>query len=149
MVADRGEKPHLQHPAPEYAAAVLLDVLLIGAEWRPRTLIRAQLLEEYLTVEALGSWDEAELLLSRGARRPAAVVFDLDGESNPEAALNTLRRLMPAERVLVLTSAAALPADEIRRLGFERLLARPYVIGDVLSHVSAIRAGTGAQPRGG
>jgi len=85
------------------------DVLLIGADWRLRALLRAQLIEEGFDVVALGSWDEAELLLRKRAVSARATVFDLEGEPNPQAALSTLARLVPPPTSVVLTSSAALP----------------------------------------
>jgi hypothetical protein len=120
----------------------------VGAEWRPRAFVRAELVERGVEVDAIESFDEAELLLRTGARRPQAVVFDLDGEAQPAAALRTLARLVSAERVLVLTSAGALPAGEVRRLGFAHVLARPFMVRDVVSAVEGLMATPPTDPPG-
>jgi hypothetical protein len=113
-------------------------LLLIVWEWRPRTLLHAQLTEEGYEVLAVGSWEEAELLLIKGAVRATAGVFDLAGEPNPAASLRTLVRMMSPDRVLVLTSAAALPVGEIRDIGFTHVMARPFSVRDVLDEVARI-----------
>ena len=113
-------------------------ILLAGGEWRPRALVLAQLAEEGYDVTAVETWDEAELLLRTSATQPAVVVFDLEGEQHAQAALSTLGRLAAPGRVLILTSASILPAAAVRSLGFERVLARPYSIGDVVKSLSAL-----------
>ena len=112
-------------------------VILIGAEWRPRTYLRAQLVAQGHETFAVESWDEAELLLRARAVRPRVTVFDVVGEGNPEAALRTLARLLPPDAVIVLTSAVALPVEEVRALGFGRVLARPFAVADAVRAVEA------------
>ena len=114
------------------------DVLLIGADWRLRALLRAQLIEQGFDVVALGSWDEAELLLRKRAVSARATVFDLEGEPNPQAALSTLARLVPPPTSVVLTSSAALPPADVRRLGFDHVIARPHSIDDAVKAVAAL-----------
>ena len=104
-------------------------------------MLRAQLLEEGFDVEAVGSWDEAELLLLRRVRKPKLVLYDLTGEPNPEASLRTLRRVLTADRVVVLTAAGALSASAVGDLGFSRVLARPFSVQDV---VTAVRQASAA-----
>jgi DNA-binding response OmpR family regulator len=125
-----------------------VDVLLIAGEWRSRVFIRAQLKEEGYDAAGLGSWDEAELLLLARAVRPRIVVFDVEGEPNPPACLRTLVRLVPPDRVLVLTSSSALPPDEVRGTGVSRVIARPFSVSDVVREVTAM-IGPGAGAAGG
>ena len=124
-----------------------MDVLLVAAEWRSRAFIRAQLKEEGYDVVGLGSWDEAELLLLTRAVRPHIVVFDVEGEPNPPACLRTLVRLVPPDRVLVLTSSSALSPDEVRGTGVSRVVARPFSVNDVVREVAAM-IGPGAGTAG-
>jgi DNA-binding response OmpR family regulator len=113
-----------------------MALLLIAREWRPRTLLRAQLIDQGFDVLAVGGWDEGELLLQARAVRDAAVVFDLDGEPSPAASLRTLVRLVPPARVLVLTSLAALPPDEVRGMGIAHVLPRPFSVRDVIERTA-------------
>ncbi len=113
-------------------------VLLTGGEWRPRALVLAQLLEEGYDVTAVETWDEAELLLRKRAVKPAVVVFDLEDEPQPEAALTTLARLVAPGRAVVLTAASTLPAAPARALGFGHVLVRPYSVADVVNTVARI-----------
>ncbi len=115
-----------------------MHLLLIGREWRPRALIRAELQAVGYDVFAVGSWDEAELLLLKRAIHPDAVVFDLDAEENAPASLRTLTKFVPYERVLVLTQASAMPATEVRAIGPMIVLARPFSVGDVVASVRGL-----------
>ncbi|RPJ54542.1 MAG: hypothetical protein EHM24_31640 [Acidobacteria bacterium] len=114
-------------------------VLLIGAEWRPRTLVRAELLERGYETFAVESWDEAHMLLAAGAIRPDVTVFDLPGEDNPEAALRSLAGLVRPEAVVVLTGEAALPAGAVSALGYPHVVARPFDVGQIVRRVEAVR----------
>jgi len=116
-------------------------VLLAGGDFRPRALILAQLQEEGYEVTATETWEEAELLLRKRAVRPDAVVFDVEGEGQPEAALATLARLVAPARGVILTSSSGVAAEDAARLGFERVLARPYSVGEVAKAVAAVLRG--------
>lgn len=122
LTGEEDDRPHAVHE----------KLMLIGADWRPRALLRAQLLEEGYDVTAIGVWDEAELMLRTRALVPDIVLFDLAGEPNPEMALETLARLAPGTRVLVLTSAQALSPERIAALGFPHVLARPFQVSAVV-----------------
>jgi DNA-binding response OmpR family regulator len=120
-------------------------LLLAGGDRRPRALVLAELVEAGYDVTAVETWNEAELLLRERSVRPSAVVFDLEGETNAEASLVTLARLVPVSQCLVLVSAATPRAEKVRSLGFEHVLARPYSVGDV---VCAVERLTGRQVPG-
>jgi hypothetical protein len=110
------------------------DIVLLGVEWQPRALIRAQLIEEGWEVVATDSWPAMRRHLRPGSK-PRLAILDLQGLANPQEVLEGLRLLMKPERVLVLTaSGTAAPAD-VERLGF-RALSRPIVIGDVMKAVA-------------
>jgi DNA-binding response OmpR family regulator len=126
-----------------------MRLLIVGREWRPRTLIRAELQAAGYDVFAVGSWDEAELLLLKRAIHPEGVVFDLEGEDNPPAALRTLLRFVPPGQVVVLTQSAAMPVDDVRALGPVTVLARPFSVGDVVAAVGRMQDRRGRDGPGG
>lgn len=117
------------------------NILLAGGEWRPRALVLVQMEEDGYDVTAVETWDEAELLLRKRAVKPAVVIFDLEGETQPEAALTTLAKLIEPARVLVLTAADTLSAGSVRARGFAHVLARPYSVGDVVTVTASIARG--------
>src|SRR6266849_5793391 len=116
------------------------DIVLLGAEWQPRAMIRAQLIEAGFDVVATNTWPMMRRQLRPGSK-PRLAIVDLKGLSNPRDVLNDLRVLMNPKRVLVLTAIGTVPAAEIERLGF-RVLSRPIVIKDVVDTAAdAIRSG--------
>ncbi len=113
-------------------------VLLIGAEWRLRTFVRAELVERGHEVFAVETWDEAHMLLAAGAVRPDVTVFDLTGEDNPEAALRSLAAQVSPESVLVLTGSALPDAGAAGGLGYRHVVARPFDVGQVVRRIEVL-----------
>jgi ActR/RegA family two-component response regulator len=109
------------------------DVVLLGAEWPSRALLRAQLIEEGLEVVATDTWTMMRRYLTPGST-PRFAIVDLHGLTDPERVLKDLRVLMKPDRVLVLTGIVSLAPDAIERLGF-RVLKRPLSIGRVVAAV--------------
>jgi hypothetical protein len=110
------------------------DIVLLAAEWQPRALIRAQLIEEGWEVVATSSWPMMRRHVRPGSK-PRLAIVDLKDLTAPQSVLRDLRILMKPERVLVLSAIGTIPAAEIEQLGF-RVIPRPFVIEDV---VRAIR----------
>jgi hypothetical protein len=81
----------------------LPDIVLLGAEWQPRALIRAQLIEEGFDVVATNTWPMMRRHLRPGSK-PRLAIVDLKGLPNPDDVLNDVRVLMKPSRVLVLTA---------------------------------------------
>jgi hypothetical protein len=106
------------------------DVVLLGVEWQPRALIRAQLIEEGFEVVATDTWPMMRRHLRPGFK-PRLALVDLKGLSDPGGVLTDLRVLMKPERVLVLTAMTTVSPSDIERLGY-RVLRRPVVIDDVV-----------------
>ena len=123
------------------------DVVLLAAEWQPRALIRAQLIEEGLEVVAVDQWTTMRRHLRPGIK-PQLAVVDLKGLPDPDSVLHDLRMLMPPTRVLVVTALGSLAAADAERFGF-RALARPIAIADVVDAASAMVRGaaTGTKSR--
>jgi len=106
------------------------DVVLLATEWRPRALIRAQLIEEGFEVVATNTWPMMRRHLRPGLK-PRMAIVDLEDLAHPADVLSDLHVLMKPERVLVLAAAATVPSADIARLGFHELR-RPFVIDDVV-----------------
>jgi hypothetical protein len=106
------------------------EVLLIVPRLEPRRLLLAQLLEEGFDVVPADNWPGP-----RPWPRPRLVVIDLDGLSNAADALRDLRGVMPADRVIVMTTLDGPAERDLRDLGFLHVMPRPLSIGDVASEV--------------
>src|SRR5579885_1748212 len=110
------------------------DIVLLGAEWNPRTLLRAQLIEEGFEVLATDDWPTTRRYLRPGSK-PKLLIVDLKGLPEPRQVLDDLRVLMKPERVLVFGATATLPPTGIRAMGF-RTMARPVCIADIVAEAN-------------
>jgi DNA-binding response OmpR family regulator len=114
------------------------DVVLLGAEWKTRALIRAQLIEEGFEVVATDTWPMMRGHLRPGLK-PRLAVVDLKDLDEPGRVLRDLAVLMKPERVFVLTAATTVPRPVIARLGHQ-ILDRPITIAAIVAAVrSALR----------
>ena len=102
------------------------DVVLLAAAWRPRALIRAQLIEEGFTVVATDTWPVMRRHLRPGIK-PRLVVVDLQDLPEPGSILNDIGLLMKPDRVLVLFAIGTVPLTDVLHMGF-RALSRPIGI---------------------
>jgi CheY-like chemotaxis protein len=110
------------------------DVLVVGTEWQPRVLLRAQLLEEGWSVTATDTWTAAEaLLLIEGL--PRVLVLILDEALASGEALDRVRALVPPACTIVLSRGSLMPRSALDGLGFAAIQERPFSIGDVASQV--------------
>ncbi|MBI4482629.1 MAG: hypothetical protein HY652_07035 [Acidobacteria bacterium] len=110
-------------------------IFIVGEEWKPRTLIRAQLREEGFEVTGLETLEEAEQLVRRGIAFPDLLIYDTPAQTLD---LNTLQRLKAwaaRSSVLVSTSASALAGMDLEREGLHHVLVRPFLIEDVVRKV--------------
>jgi len=113
------------------------DVVLLGAEWKERALIRAQLIEEGFEVVATNTWSMMRRHLRPG-RKPRVVIVDLKGLDEPEQVLRDLSVLMKPARVLVLAATATVPLSQISSLGFHGIR-RPFTVAEVVSAVRSVQ----------
>jgi hypothetical protein len=112
------------------------DVVILAVEWRPRALLRAQLLEEGYEVVATDTWPDARRHLRPGAK-PRLVIVDLEGLPSPQSVLDDLALLMKPDRVLVVSALATVSQDDVRKRGFH-LLMRPTTIEAIVAEVRRI-----------
>jgi len=112
------------------------DVVLLGVEWQPRALIRAQLIEEGFEVVATDTWPMMRRQLTV-APKPRLAIVDLKGLPDPAAVLNDLRESMNPDRVLVLTAMGTIEPGEVEHLGF-RHIDRPVAIGDLVNTAAQV-----------
>jgi hypothetical protein len=113
-----------------------VDVIVLGAKWPERALLRAQLIEEGHQVIALDSWP-----IPRPYRRPdmtpRVLLIDLYELPKPRETLDEVRFLLPAERVLVVTALGSLTGQQVRELGFN-VIERPTTIGKIVAATEAL-----------
>src|SRR5687767_3642787 len=99
------------------------DVVMVGSEWPERALLRAQLIEEGYEVVAVDAWPIPGGQ-SRAGMTPRVLLIDLRELPSPRETLGEVRRLLPPDRVLVVTALGSLTVREVRALGFN-VIERP------------------------
>jgi len=112
------------------------DIVLLAAEWQPRALLRAQLIEEGFDVLATDTWTTMRQCLRPGSK-PALAIVDLQGLPEPDHVLNDLKVLMKPHRVLVLTALGTVAPDQIQALGF-RVVGRPTPIASLVAAAARV-----------
>jgi hypothetical protein len=116
------------------------DVIVLGAEWPERALLRAQLIEEGHEVVAVDTWPIPRLYRRTGMK-PRVLLIDLHELPNPRETLDEVRFVLPPERVLVVTALGSLAAGEVRERGFN-VIERPVTIGQIVSETAALLSRT-------
>src|SRR5688572_28212270 len=111
------------------------DVVILGVDWQPRALIRAQLIEQGYDVIATAAWPMMVNTFTGGL--PRVAIVDLKNLPGAREVLDELRTLIPPARVVVLVAAGTIDAAEVERMGF-RVVARPTDIKHVVDAAAAI-----------
>ena len=109
------------------------DVVLLGVDWKPRALLRAQLIEEGFEVVATDTWAMMRRHLRPGSK-PRLALVDLKNLDEPARVLRDLSVLMKPERVLVVAAAATVAPSELSCLGF-RVVRRPLTVATIVATV--------------
>ncbi|HEX5482542.1 MAG TPA: hypothetical protein VFZ08_07935 [Terriglobia bacterium] len=100
-------------------------VLLAGKDWRSRALLRAQLIEEGIEVEACETVREALNSLTNLSSLPGLVIADLFGSEHPSSDLELLANWAPVVPVWLLLGREIKPDRDPEKLGVERYFYRP------------------------
>jgi DNA-binding NtrC family response regulator len=119
------------------------DIVLLGTQWRPRALLRAQLIEEGFEVVATETWPDARRHLRPGMK-PRLLIVDVQQLPDAAQVLADLRVLMKPDRVLVLSAMSTVSDDEIQRLGFHAVK-RPIAIEQIVDAVTRIIGGDSSE----
>jgi hypothetical protein len=119
------------------------DVMVLGAEWPQRALLRAQLIEEGHEVVAVDSWPIPRLYLQPGMK-PRVLLIDLHELPTPRETLDQVRFMFPPTRVLVLIALGSLTGKEVRALGFN-VIERPVTIGQIVAAIEALLSRTASE----
>jgi DNA-binding response OmpR family regulator len=110
-------------------------ILLIAADWRFRTLIRAQLLEEGFEVSAWPSLEYALAHLLRGGEPPQLIILDVEGiEINARVVADVWQL---ASQAPLVVCAGAYSQAQLGQDGFPpaQVLLRPFRVEDVVQQV--------------
>jgi CheY-like chemotaxis protein len=115
-------------------------IFLIGKDWSSRALLRAQLLEEGIGVEAHETSRDALNTVTALTDLPKLIVADLQGSSNPECEIDLLSKWRPLIPIWLITSRAIRVDRNLDAAGLERVIPRPV---DIKQFVEEIRQRVG------
>jgi CheY-like chemotaxis protein len=127
-----------------WGSTSMARLFLTGRDWQFRALLRAQVIEEGVEVEAYESPREALNSLSSLRDLPPLLLADLSQSPNPEAEIDLLsrwRKLLPTWVVLPQTFKVE---RDLQEIGIERILLKPI---DVKKLISEIKERLGASPQ--
>jgi hypothetical protein len=119
------------------------DVIVLGAEWPERALLRAQLIEQGHEVVAVDTWPIPRLY-RQPEMKPRALLIDLHELPTPRVTLEEVRFVLPPNRVLVVTALGSLSGKEVRALGFN-VIERPVTIGQIVTAIGALLSRTASE----
>ena len=109
----------------------MAQILIAGNDWAARALLRAQLIEEGLEVEAYENVPELVKRLWVGGDMPSLLVADLcdsEDRGGDIATLSHWGKLLP---IWILVGQGVAEAEDLDGQGFERVLIRPLDLGPV------------------
>ncbi len=110
-------------------------ILIAGKDWQARALLRAQLLEEGLEVEAYETIPDALAALGPGTNLPNLFIADVSASDDPSAdveALSAWSRKLP---IWIIATRTYIIDKGLRGHGFEMILLRPVDVGELVEQI--------------
>ena len=136
------EGPESRIPTPESSYNVLVaQVFLAGKDWQARALLRAQLLEEGVSVEAFETVREALAQLEFYPVRPALLVAEVSASDHPSADVDSLASWATRIPIWIIASHTSIVTGGLDGRGFERLLFRSVDLGRLVEQIRQQLAG--------
>ncbi len=117
------------------------QVFLVGKDWKARALLRAQLLEEGLEVEAHETAGSALKSLERPPWLPALLIADLSASDNPNAEVNQLASRADHIPIWIIASRTLHVEGALETRGFEVVFFRPLDVGKLVNRIKRRLAG--------
>jgi CheY-like chemotaxis protein len=120
------------------------QVFLAGKDWQARALLRAQLMEEGISVEAYETVAEALARLEFFPARPALLIADISASDHPSADLECLTNWVSRLPIWIIASHTSSVKGGLEGRGFEALLFRPLDVGKLVEQIQQ-RLGAASQ----
>lgn len=108
-------------------------VYLAGKEWRTRALLRAQLIEEGVDVEAHESLAAGVASLEAGELLPGLLVADLT--ESDDADIGRLARWAKEIPIWVIAGRSVITEKSLKGRGFEMIFFRPVDVGELVDQI--------------
>jgi DNA-binding response OmpR family regulator len=111
----------------------MAEVVLIGKEWQARALVRAQLIEEGVDVEAFRTTREA--MESLGELLPSLLVADFSESDDLSAEIDELTRWSRQIPIWIVAGRSLIAGKNLHGRGFEMILLRPIDVGELVDQI--------------
>jgi CheY-like chemotaxis protein len=111
------------------------QVLLAGKDWQARALLRAQLIEEGVSVEAYETVGEALAQLELHSLLPALLIADISASDHPSADIESLTIWARRVPIWIIASHTLSVKGGLEGRGFEALLFRPVDMTELLQQI--------------
>ncbi|MBZ5514839.1 MAG: response regulator [Acidobacteriia bacterium] len=115
--------------------ATMAEILLVGRGWQTRALLRAQLIEEGLEVEAFETVGEALATAENVALGPSLLVADLSSSKEPQKEIERLAAWSGQVPIWIIAGRGLLADPQLKGRGFELILARPIDMGQFVEQI--------------
>ena len=113
----------------------MAQVFLAGKDWQARALLRAQLLEDGVSVEAFETVRDALAQLEFYTVRPALLVADVSASDRPSADVDLLASWATHIAIWIIASHTSSVTGGLDGRGFERILFRPVDLGKLAEQI--------------
>jgi DNA-binding NtrC family response regulator len=110
-------------------------VLLASVDWQSRALLRAQLIEEGVGVEAYENVREAVRSLALGPTPPPLFVADISLSDDPSADVELLSTWSGRVPIWIIASRGFIVEKGLKRQGFEMIFLRPVDMGELVEQI--------------
>ena len=118
----------------EYTVS-MAKVLLVGKDWQARALLRAQLIEEGVSVEAYETVEEALVQLAWCSLLPALLIADISTSDHPSADVESLTIWTKRIPIWIIASHSLTIVGGLEGRGFETILFRPVDLGALIEQI--------------
>ena len=113
----------------------VVQVLLAGKDWQARALLRAQLIEEGVSVEAYETVEEALAQLAWYPALPALLIAEFSASDNPSADVESLTLWASRLPIWIIASRTSIVKGGLEGRGFETILFRPVDMGRLVAQI--------------
>lgn len=110
-------------------------VVVVGKDWQARTLLRAQLIEEGLEVEAYETVPAALATFEASDVLPAMLVADLFASDDPASEVDQLATWTSRIPIWVIAGRNLIAEKRLKGRGFEVILFRPVDMGELVEQI--------------
>jgi len=111
------------------------QVFLAGKDWQARALLRAELLEEGVSVEAFETVREALAQIEFYPDRPPLLIAEVSASDHPSADVDSLASWATRIPIWIIASHTSSVTGGLDGRGFERILFRPVDLGKLVEQI--------------